>query len=86
MHAQRENGGINPTHRNRNPPLEGCGCSAPRSGRFTPDKDQVPIMQEVGLASGPFWRVRKISRTPEFERRTIQPVASRCTGFATPVA
>ena len=29
--------------------------SAPRSGRFTPGKDPVPIVQEAGWAPGPVW-------------------------------
>jgi hypothetical protein len=35
--------------------LEGGGWSAPRPGRFTPGKDQVPIVQEAGWAPGPVW-------------------------------
>jgi hypothetical protein len=31
------------------------GWSAPRPGRFTPGKDPVPIVQEVGWAPGPVW-------------------------------
>ena len=33
----------------------GGGWSAPRPGRFTPGKDPVPIVQEVGWAPGPVW-------------------------------
>jgi hypothetical protein len=49
----------------------GVEGSASRSGRFTPGKDRVPIVQEVGLAQG---SVRKISLSPEFDPRTVQPV------------
>jgi hypothetical protein len=35
------------------------GWSAPRSGRFTTGKDQVPIVQEVGWAPGPVWTFAK---------------------------
>jgi hypothetical protein len=35
--------------------LDGGGWSSPRSGRFTPGKDPVPIVQEVGWASEPVW-------------------------------
>ena len=35
--------------------LEGGGWSATRPGRFTPVKDPVPIVQEVGWAPGPVW-------------------------------
>jgi hypothetical protein len=39
--------------------LEGGGWSAPRSGRFTPGKDSVPIVQEARWASGPVWTCAK---------------------------
>jgi len=32
--------------------LDGGGWSTPRSGRFTPEKDPVPIVQKAGLAAG----------------------------------
>jgi hypothetical protein len=35
--------------------LGGDGWSAPRPVRFTPGKDPVPIVQEVGWAPGPVW-------------------------------
>jgi hypothetical protein len=35
------------------------GWSAPRSGRFTPWKDPVPIVQEAGWAPGPVWTAAK---------------------------
>ena len=31
------------------------GWSKPRTGRFTPEKDQVPILQEAGWVSRPVW-------------------------------
>ena len=34
---------------------DGCGWSTPRPGRFTPGKDQVPIVQEAGWAPGTVW-------------------------------
>jgi hypothetical protein len=39
--------------------LGGGGWSAPRPGRFTPGKDPVPIVQEVGWALGPVWTCAK---------------------------
>jgi hypothetical protein len=33
--------------------LEGDGSSAPRLSRFTPVKDRVPVVLEVGWVSGP---------------------------------
>ena len=35
--------------------LDGGGWSTSRSGRFTPGKDPVPIVQEAGWAPGPIW-------------------------------
>jgi hypothetical protein len=39
--------------------LEGGGRSAPRTGRFIPGKDPVPLAQEVGWAPGPVWPCAK---------------------------
>ena len=56
------------------------GWSAPRPGRFTPRKDLVPIVQEAGWAPGPVWTgAENLAPQPEFEPRTVQPVASRYT-------
>ena len=38
------------------PALVAGGCSTPRSGRFTPGKDSVPIVQETGWVIRPVWR------------------------------
>ena len=46
---------------------------------FTPGKDPV---KEAGWASGPL-QVRKISPPPGFDPRTVQPVASLYTDYAT---
>jgi len=35
--------------------LGGGGWSKQRPGRFTPEKDPVPIVQEKGWAPGPVW-------------------------------
>jgi hypothetical protein len=35
------------------------GWSAPRPGRFTPEKYPVPIVQEAGWAPGPVWTCAK---------------------------
>jgi hypothetical protein len=35
--------------------LDGGGWSTPRTGRFTPGKDQVPTAQEAGWAPGLVW-------------------------------
>ena len=57
------------------------GRSTPRPGRFTPGKDPVPIVQEVGWAPGPVWTdAENLDHPPGFDPRTVQPVASRHTG------
>jgi hypothetical protein len=35
--------------------LEGGGWSAPRFGRFSPEKDPLPIVHEAGWVSEPAW-------------------------------
>jgi hypothetical protein len=59
--------------------LDRGGWSTPRPGRFTCRKDPVPI---VGGLQGRSGAVRKISPPPEFDPRTVQPVANRCTDCA----
>ena len=58
------------------------GWSAPRNGRFTPGKDPVPHCTGgwVGSRAG----CGKSRPPPGFDPRTIQPVASRYTDWATP--
>jgi len=57
--------------------LEGGEGSASRPGRsLPPGKDPVPIVQEAGWAPGPVW-------TGAENLRTVQPVASRYTDYAT---
>ena len=36
--------------------LDGGGWSTPRPGCFSPGKDSVPILEQVGWAPGPVWR------------------------------
>jgi hypothetical protein len=49
------------------------------SGRFTPGKDPVPIVQEAGWAPGSVWSVAENVAPPAFDPRTVQPVACRYT-------
>jgi hypothetical protein len=56
--------------------------SVPCPGRFTPEKDPVPIVQEAGRAPFSYGRERKTSPPPQFDRRTVQPVATRYTDYA----
>ena len=52
---------------------------------FTPGKDPIPIVQEVGWVPGPVWIVRKISPPPGFDTKTFQHLVSRYTDWAIPV-
>jgi len=61
----------------------GWGVSVTPRPLFTPGKDPVPIVQEDGWAQGRPRQVRKISPPPGFDPRTVQPVASRYTDWAT---
>jgi len=43
---------------------------------FTPEKDQVPIVQEAGWDPGPVWTgAENLEPPPGFDPRTVQPVA-----------
>jgi hypothetical protein len=51
---------------------------------FTPGKDPVPIVQEVGWALEPVWMGAENLAPPGFDLRTFQPVTSRYTDYAIP--
>ena len=64
--------------------LEGGEVSGSRPGRtLPPEKNPVPIVQKAGWAPGPVWRDAENLAPPEFDPRTVQPVASRYTDYAT---
>ena len=44
-----------------------------------PGKPRSPFYRRLGGPQGPSVQVRKISPPPEFDPRTVQPVASRYT-------
>jgi hypothetical protein len=51
---------------------------------FTPGKDPVSIVQETEWALGPVWSgAENLAPPPGFDPRTVQPVASRYTDYAT---
>ena len=50
---------------------------------LTPRKDPVPIVQEAGWASEPVWTGAENLVPPGFDPRTVQPVGSRYTDYAT---
>ena len=58
--------------------------SAARPGRTLPaGKTRYPLYRRLGGPRGRSGRVRKISPPPEFDPRTVQPVASRYNDYAT---
>ena len=48
----------------------------------TPGKDPVAIVQEAGRAPGPVWKAENLA-PPGFDSRTVQPIASHYTDWAT---
>ena len=64
--------------------LEGGEGSASRPGRsLPPGKTRYPLYRRLGGPLGRSGQVRKISPLPEFDPRTVQPVASCYTDYAT---
>jgi len=64
--------------------LEGGEGSASRPGRsLPPGKTRYPLYRRLGGPQGRSGHVRKISPPPGFHSRTVQPVASRYTNYAT---
>jgi hypothetical protein len=64
--------------------LEGGKGSASRPGRsLPPGKTRYPLYRRLGGSQGRSGQVPKISPSPEFDPRTVQPVASRHTDYAT---
>jgi len=58
--------------------------SASRPGRsLPPGKNRYPLYRRLGGPQGRSRQVRKISPSPGFDPRTVQPVASRYTDYAT---
>ena len=60
----------------------GEGVSVTPRPLFTPGKDLVPIVQEAGWAPGTVWPGAENLAPPEFDPRTVQPVASRYADYA----
>ena len=64
--------------------LEGGEGSASRPGRsLPPGKTQYPLYRSLGGPQSRSGQVQKISSLPGFDPRTVQPVASRYTDWAT---
>jgi len=79
--AQRVGRGIALLFHDRGTRMGWVISSTPRP-HFTPRKDPVPILQEAGWAPGSVGWVENLVPTG-FRSRTIQPVVSRCTDWAT---
>ena len=64
--------------------IEGGEGSASRPGRYLPPgKTRYPLYRRLAEPQGRSGQVRKISPPPEFDLRTVHPVASRYTVCAT---
>ena len=64
--------------------LEGVEVSASRPGRSLPPvKTRYQLYRRLGGPQGRSEQVRKISPSPGFDPRTVHPVASRYTDWAT---
>jgi hypothetical protein len=64
--------------------LEGVEGSQSRPGRsLPPGKVRYPLYRRLGGPQGRSGQVRKIPTPPRFDPRTVQPVASRYTDYAT---
>ena len=61
----------------------GRGVSVTTRPPFTPGKTRYPLYRRLGGLQGRSGQVRKISPPPGFYPRTVQPVASRYTDYAT---
>jgi hypothetical protein len=60
----------------------GGQCHAPAA--LPPEKTRYPLYRKLGGQQGRCGRVRKISPSPGFDPRTVQPVARRYTDWAIP--
>jgi len=64
--------------------IEGGEGSASSPGRsLSPGKTRSPLYRRLGGPQDRSGQMRKISPPPGFDPRTVQPVASRCTDYAT---
>ena len=64
----------------------GVGGQHHAPAALPPGKTRYPLYRRLGGPQGRSGRVRKISPPPGFDPRTVQPVASRYTDWAIPVA
>jgi len=62
----------------------GVGGQRHAPAALPPGKTRYPLYRRLGGPRGRSGRVREISPLPEFDPRTVQPVASRYTEWAIP--
>jgi hypothetical protein len=62
----------------------GVGGQHHAPAALPPGKNRYPLYRRLGGPQSRSGRVRKISPTPGFDLRTVQPVASRYTDWAIP--
>ena len=60
----------------------GVGAQRHAPAALTPRKTRYPLYRRLGGPQGRSGRVRKISPSPGFDPRTIQPGASRYTDYS----
>ena len=60
------------------------GCQRHAPAALPPRKTRYPLYERLGGPLSRSGEVRKISPLPEFDPRTVQPVASRYTDWAIP--
>ena len=62
--------------------LDGVGGKRHAPATLPPGKTRYPLYRRLGGPQSRSGQVRKISPPPGFDPRTVQPVASRYTGYA----
>ena len=62
---------------------EGEGSASHPGRSLPPGKTRYPLYRRLGGSQGRSGQVRKISPAPGFDSRTVQPIASRYTDWAT---
>ena len=60
----------------------GVGGQHHAPAALPPEKTRYPLYRRLGVPQGRYGRVRKISPSPGFDPRMVQPVASRYTDWA----
>ena len=64
--------------------LDGVGGQRHALAVLPPRKTRYPLYTRLGGPQGRSGLVRKISPSPGFDPRTVQPAASRCTNWSIP--